>query len=338
MRLIVGDIHGCYDEFVELLEAAGINKQDEIIAVGDILDRGPKPNEVLDFFLNRPNTRTIMGNHERKHIRAFEGRGRAALSQRITRLTLGEEKYCEAYSFMKTLPLFLELEEALIIHGFWEPGLSVKQQNEKVLAGYMSAEAELERKLPSVWYELYDGEKPLIMGHHNYMKGTPLVIEGRVYGVDTGACFGGSLTGLLLPEFKYVSVPSKRNYWKETKRQHPHLQFECTPDKKLTWDVLDEFVNMTGLPATMQPRQERLKKMHDEGQAALARIVKRVNSDFKALGDCVEDGSRFAEKIMDSPLTGFLHQRRKGRFDPKSVKDSFKRPADLVDFCRKHGI
>jgi hypothetical protein len=39
-RLIVGDIHGCHREFLELLELAGLSAGDEVIAVGDVVDRG----------------------------------------------------------------------------------------------------------------------------------------------------------------------------------------------------------------------------------------------------------------------------------------------------------
>jgi serine/threonine protein phosphatase 1 len=71
--LIVGDIHGCYTELCDLLDLAGLSAGDEIIAIGDIVDRGPESQRVLDYFRREPNARSLMGNHERKHVRLFAG-------------------------------------------------------------------------------------------------------------------------------------------------------------------------------------------------------------------------------------------------------------------------
>ena len=64
------------------------------------------------------------------------------------------------------------------------------------------------------WYELYDGDKPLLVGHHNYSNtDQPFIYQDRVFGLDTDCVTGRALTGLLLPSFKIVSVPSRANYW-----------------------------------------------------------------------------------------------------------------------------
>ncbi|MBE3123425.1 MAG: metallophosphoesterase [Planctomycetes bacterium] len=87
--LIVGDIHGCWDAFQDLLGAAGIGDKDEVIAVGDIADRGPDSPKVLEFFRTRPGALCVRGNHERKHVLASRGESRLALSQHLTRHQLG---------------------------------------------------------------------------------------------------------------------------------------------------------------------------------------------------------------------------------------------------------
>mgnify|MGYP000931711560 CR=1 FL=1 len=51
--LIIGDIHGCFDELVELCDRAGIGDGDVVVGVGDVVDRGPQPGEVVDFFRRR---------------------------------------------------------------------------------------------------------------------------------------------------------------------------------------------------------------------------------------------------------------------------------------------
>jgi len=91
--LVIGDIHGCFRELRDLLDKADLSSEDEIIALGDILDRGPDSPCVLGFFMTQPNARSLMGNHERKHVLSFQGRTRPALSQSITRRQFGEEHY-----------------------------------------------------------------------------------------------------------------------------------------------------------------------------------------------------------------------------------------------------
>src|SRR5947207_3435808 len=127
MLLLIGDIHACYDELQALLDAAGLGDDDHILAVGDIVDRGPDNRKVLDFFQKRPRTASIMGNHERKHIRSARGELSPAPSQIIARHELGDD-YPSYLKFLATFPRYRELPEALVVHGFWEPGVPLENQ------------------------------------------------------------------------------------------------------------------------------------------------------------------------------------------------------------------
>lgn len=60
---IVGDIHGFFDELMELTEKVGLTNGDLLISLGDIVDRGNKSKEVYAYFVNRPNSIVLMGNH-----------------------------------------------------------------------------------------------------------------------------------------------------------------------------------------------------------------------------------------------------------------------------------
>src|SRR5690606_27035983 len=110
-QLIIGDIHGCYDELQELLDTVGLSSDDQIICIGDMVDRGPKPEEVLRFFRDTPNALSIMGNHERKHVRWFRGQVQPAASQLITRQQIGEDDYPATVDYMSSLPRSLELPD-----------------------------------------------------------------------------------------------------------------------------------------------------------------------------------------------------------------------------------
>ncbi|MBN2560999.1 MAG: metallophosphoesterase [Phycisphaerae bacterium] len=47
-KIIIGDIHGCYDELRDLLDVISPTRDDKIIAIGDLVDRGPDSEKVLD--------------------------------------------------------------------------------------------------------------------------------------------------------------------------------------------------------------------------------------------------------------------------------------------------
>jgi predicted kinase len=72
--LVIGDIHGCYDELLECLQKNGVTIDDgritsspyeQIITVGDYLDKGPKIEETVNFlFANQAYISHCVGNHE----------------------------------------------------------------------------------------------------------------------------------------------------------------------------------------------------------------------------------------------------------------------------------
>jgi serine/threonine protein phosphatase 1 len=67
--LAIGDIHGCFDQFCELVEQKiRIRKGDRIVLLGDYIDRGYKSREVIDYILdlkeNGFDIIALTGNHE----------------------------------------------------------------------------------------------------------------------------------------------------------------------------------------------------------------------------------------------------------------------------------
>ncbi|MBN1491407.1 MAG: metallophosphoesterase [Phycisphaerae bacterium] len=213
--IIIGDIHGCYAELRDLLDKVAPSADDRIIALGDIVDRGPDSEKVLEFFRDTPNATSLMGNHEHKHVRSARGEVPPALSQIIVKLQL-EDAYPQWAEFMAGFSSHIELPEAILVHGFFEPGVPLTEQDEEAMIGTVSGEERVCEKYSNYWYECYTGPKPLIAGHHSYLRnGQPVIRDGLFYGIDTGCAYGGRLTALVLPEFRIVSVPSRRDYWAE---------------------------------------------------------------------------------------------------------------------------
>lgn len=214
--LIVGDVHGCIDELLDLVEAAGLREGDRLVSLGDIVNKGPAPEEVFEYLARRPNTLILMGNHEIHHWQnADDPDADVTLSTRIAKAQFSELGYRRFIEAAKKFPLYEELPEVLLLHGYFEAGLRPDQQKPDVLVGRDRGRARLVERGLWPWYEHYDYPKPVIVGHKGYRNdGEPLIVPGRIYAIDTKCCEGGSLTGVLLPGFEVVSVPAKRDHWR----------------------------------------------------------------------------------------------------------------------------
>jgi serine/threonine protein phosphatase 1 len=206
-KIVIGDVHGCFDELMDLLDKASVAKDDLIVSVGDFLDRGPKSVPVLDFFRSSPNRVAIMGNHERKHVN-----GTLSRAQQMTKVQFGAS-YGRAVEWLRALPYFYEDDDAVVVHAALVPGIPLQDQAEAILCGTMSGERRCRKVLGGRnWFDVYEEDKPVIFGH-KVMGNRPLIIGHHIFGIDTGACHGGYLTAVSVPDFTVYSVKSRRNYW-----------------------------------------------------------------------------------------------------------------------------
>ena len=69
--LIIGDIHGCFDELSALVDLFQPNHDDRVIAVGDLTVKGPKSREVLDLFMTDYSLSSVIGNHDYALVKHF---------------------------------------------------------------------------------------------------------------------------------------------------------------------------------------------------------------------------------------------------------------------------
>lgn len=320
---VIGDIHGCFTELEDLLDKAGVADDDHIIALGDIVDRGPDSVEVLDFFSNHLSRLSLMGNHERKHIRGARHEVRLALSQIISREEFGTG-YPQALEQMGRFPLFFDLLEAVLVHGYLEPGVPLEQQRDTVLCGTMSGDHYLRNRYTQPWYALYDGEKPVIVGHHDHLRnGQPFLYQDRVFCLDTSCVHGGTLTGLLLPEFKLVSVPSRHDYWRETRQMFAMAK----PPKQ-----------------AVSPKRSLPDRWDDASEQILERIAALAQGESQRILAELQDVSGFSESTprqqakayaaavgSEMPWAALLHQARNGGIRLDAARRLFKSQAEARD-------
>lgn len=72
---VVGDLHGCYTNLMNRLDAVGFDPaQDLLISVGDLIDRGTESVECLDL-INQPWFLAVRGNHEQMMIDGLADNG-----------------------------------------------------------------------------------------------------------------------------------------------------------------------------------------------------------------------------------------------------------------------
>jgi len=60
----MSDIHGCYGQYMKMLDKINFTDKDTLYVLGDVLDWGPQPIEVLKDMSVRHNVVPIIGNHE----------------------------------------------------------------------------------------------------------------------------------------------------------------------------------------------------------------------------------------------------------------------------------
>lgn len=331
--LVIGDIHGCFEELRELLDRVG---PDRVVSTGDMVDRGPNSEAVWRLFAEEEHASAIRGNHEQKCVRWHRGELRPALSQRITRKEHGETSWAEACAWFETLPRWIELDDALVVHGFWEPGRSVQEQHPTVITGTMSGAKRIER-LGRPWYELYDGDKPLVVGHAIYDGANPLVHEDRVFGIDTGCVHGLRLTGLVLPSFELVSVPARADHWSAIRKQHPELRFAGAEPDKLDWETARAMLPVLLADPLAADRAESLAALLEEADLAVERLLAEVEEQHAAAEEALPagyDARSYAGSIRGSRIADLLHRRRKLGFGEAELQAKWRRPADLVAYVR----
>ncbi|WP_419855438.1 polynucleotide kinase-phosphatase [Candidatus Poriferisodalis sp.] len=222
---IIGDVHGCHTELIELLDRLGYDVTARPIAhpdnrravfVGDLVDRGPGVAEVLEVAMSMVENGSalcIAGNHENKLGRALAGRQvqmTHGLAESLAQLEQRSAAFRDQVaSFIDGLISHYVLDggRLVVAHaGLPERyhGRASARVRDIALFGDTDGESD-EYGLPVryPWAADYRGDAAVVYGH------TPVIAAEWVNNticVDTGAVFGGELTALRWPERDLVSV------------------------------------------------------------------------------------------------------------------------------------
>jgi diadenosine tetraphosphatase ApaH/serine/threonine PP2A family protein phosphatase len=213
--IVIGDIHGCYDELMALLDKVQAGADDRIIAVGDLIVKGERNREVLDHFMSDARCTSVLGNHDRAILRYWRGKKKKLSEQQEAcrrELESGRARY-EAY--LASLPLMLDLGAYLVVHAGLRPGVALADQSEKDLTNLRTLGEKRSSPKGTPWYEVYDGEQTVIFGHWP----APEVRRGaRAIGIDTGCVYGYELTAYIVETGEFFQVKAARAYDEPGKR------------------------------------------------------------------------------------------------------------------------
>lgn len=215
-RLIaIGDIHGCYQEFGDLLERLNLTKDDQLILLGDLVNRGPDSGKVIDL-ARAHRAISLLGNHELRLLNyrrtsdtAFQKENDAETSAKL----LPEHwAYLEAMS----LTHYVEELNTVFVHGGFLPNEPWQKQPANVVTRIQVIDRDgrprkrADEPNAPAWADLWNGPPFVVYGH------TP---RPEVYklkwsiGIDTGCVTGGHLTAYILPEKRIIQVKARRAYY-----------------------------------------------------------------------------------------------------------------------------
>ncbi len=260
---IIGDVHGCFDELVELLQKLGYKLSmqpdgDTIVEppagrkavfVGDYVDRGPKVAEVLRLIMQMHKTGAALcvpGNHDVKLVRALRGRNvnrTHGLAESLAQLADESTEFkTHIAEFLDGLVSHYVLDDGKLVVA--HAGMKAEMQGrasgrvrEFALYGETTGETD-EFGLPTRlnWAEEYRGTATVVYGH------TPVAEPQWVnwtINIDTGCVFGGKLTALRYPEKELVAVTARQTYYEPVKPLLNEIDELSSPKTQGYDDILD---------------------------------------------------------------------------------------------------
>jgi serine/threonine protein phosphatase 1 len=215
----IGDIHGCLKALQGLIEKLPLKPEDEVVFLGDYIDRGPDSKGVLDFLVanQKPNWRFLRGNHEQMLLEwlgtpnslaaanwLLNG-GLQTLQSYVPKEKLDEVRgegahvLLQSYiphthvEFLNALPLCYETPDHFFCHAGINLDKSLKDQEPDDLLWIRRKFLQDARPTP----------KLVVHGHTPVESVDPT--RDRI-NLDTGCVYGGSLTAMSFPDKKIYQV------------------------------------------------------------------------------------------------------------------------------------
>jgi len=237
---IIGDVHGCFDELVDLLTKLGYKVNSDLsvtppagrraVFVGDLVDRGPGTPNVLKLVMGMVAAQSafcVPGNHDVKLMRKLKGQAvkiSHGLAESLEQLESESDAFKnQIIDFIDGMVSHYVFDEGKLVvaHAGMKENLQGRgsgKVREFALYGETTGEID-EYGLPVRfnWASEYRGQAMVVYGH------TPVPEPewlNNTINIDTGCVFGGRLTALRYPERELVSVAAKKMHYAPVKPLH----------------------------------------------------------------------------------------------------------------------
>lgn len=161
----IGDIHGCYEQLLQLLNVINYNpQQDTLWFTGDLVNGGPQPAETVRFIKNLPSsTVCVLGNHDLSLLAVAANKIKDFRDRKIglTQILNAEDRD-ELLEWLRHRPLTHYSAEfnTLLVHAGVLPIWDLAKVQELA----REVETILRSSNPETLYEHFLGEEPAVWG------------------------------------------------------------------------------------------------------------------------------------------------------------------------------
>ncbi len=199
---VISDIHGCYNEFLRMLEKINFTNDDSLILAGDFIDRGKQSLEMLEWLEGCPtNVQPIRGNHEEEFL---------AYVDVMLQLDQKEELATDRNSNSETAALYSSVQSFMkqsgIAVSYFDVYGTVRNliDHSGVTLGQLCRWSEMIRQMP-YYRELTVGDRACIVVHAGYtesLKDISALYSSRkdffLYAREESCEMGGKPHGMII--------------------------------------------------------------------------------------------------------------------------------------------
>ncbi|MBE9211991.1 serine/threonine protein phosphatase [Plectonema cf. radiosum LEGE 06105] len=192
-RIFIGDVHGHYDGLMLLLNVISPDRDDRVYFLGDLINRGPKSAQVVEFVRKSPYY-CVLGNHEQMLLDYFQDK--QVINKTIEKASCTYKETIDSYlksdisllpvhlEWFSNLPLYLDLGDIWAVHGGVNPQLALDKQSQKEFCWIRQPFHSMSKP--------YFPDKLIIVGHTPTFKIGGVIPGKLVQGkgwldIDTGA-------------------------------------------------------------------------------------------------------------------------------------------------------
>jgi protein phosphatase len=235
---VIGDVHGCLEELINLLEKLGYRVVRQTLLVtrplgrkavflGDLVDRGPQSANVLRLVMAMAASGSALclpGNHDMKLLRHLSGhhvKVNHGFDQTLESFASEPPEFLDQVkSFLSGLPSHYVLAQGRLVVAHaglpeFYHGLNSNKARQFSIHGEKTGEFDgYGYPIRIDWASDYSGQALVLYGH---IPSLEIREVNKTICLDTGCVFGGALSAWRYPENQPVAVKARRQYYQSRK-------------------------------------------------------------------------------------------------------------------------